>query len=256
MKVPKFVEKELQDKDCIGIVTNNKDPLYSGRCQVRVLQLMDEYDNDHLPWAHPLNSTVFAGNGAGSLSVPKIGHFVTIRFNNGDIYAPEYESIQNVDSQLIEEIRHDYEGTHVVLYDPDEELNVIYQRERGFMMFYRESFIQISPDSMITIEHANQESLIQLEGDKCNIVTKNEVNISAASKVDTTADEVRSAGNQTTKVGPGPYNSALLAEPMWALLTTLATAIDAKLPTTPGVNVGLVNEAKQVATSRNVKIST
>jgi len=256
MKTPEFLVKNLRDNDWIAVVTNNQDPLFSGRCQVRPFRLLDEIDSKLLPWAVPVNSTIFAGDGAGSLSVPKIGQIVRVQFNNGDVYAPEYTTIQNIDTQLIQEIQEDYDGTHVLLYDPDEELNIIYQRNRGMEIYYRESFIQISPDSMITIQHANQESLIQLEGDKLNIVTKNEVNVSAAAKVDVTADEVRVAGNQTTKVGPGPYNHAVMAEILFPLLSTLATAIDAKMPATPGVNVGLVEQAKSAATSTNVLIGT
>ena len=246
--------KDLHDNDWLGVVTNNIDPTFSGRCQIRVYRLMDNLDAKNLPWAVPINSTIFAGDGAGSLSVPKIGQIVRIQFNNGDIYSPEYTTIQNIDTQLIQRIKDDYDGTHVLLYDPDEELTVIYQRNSGFQMFYRGSFIQISPDSMITIEHANQESLIQLDGDKLNIVTKNEVNVSAAAKVEITADESIIKGNQVTKVGTPPYYHAVLAEVLFPLLQTMATALDAKMPATPGVNVGLVQQAKQAATSTNVLI--
>lgn len=256
MKVPDFLIKNLRDNDWIATVINNNDPLFSGRCQIRPFRLLDNIPDEDLPWAVPVNSTIFAGDGAGSLSVPKIGQIVRVQFNNGDIYAPEYTTIQNIDTQLIQRIKDDYDGTHVLLYDPDEELNIIYQRNSGIQIFYRDSFIQISPDSMITIQHANQDSLIQLEGDKCNIVTKNEVNISAAAKAQVTADEVIVAGNNATKVGPGPYNHSLLAEPMWGLLSALATALDQKFPATPGVNAGLIESAKQGATSTNVLISS
>lgn len=248
--------RDLHDNDFIAVVVNNKDPLFSGRCQIRPFRLLDDIPDSDLPWAIPANSTIFAGNGAGSLSVPKIGIIVKIVFNNGDIYSPEYTTIQNIDSELIQRIKDDYEGTHVLLYDPDEELTVIYQPNSGFQMFHKESFIQISPDSMITIQHANQDSLIQLEGDKINIVTKNEVNISAAAQATITADEVVVAGNQTTKVGVGPYQHTLLAEPMWALLTSICSIIDQKFSATPGVATGLVEAAKSAATSTNVLIST
>lgn len=256
MKKPDFLSKDLYDEDWIGVVTNNNDPLFSGRCQIRVFRLMDALDGNDLPWAVPINSTFFAGDGAGSLSVPKIGQIVRVQFNNGDIYAPEYSTIQNIDTQLIETIKEDYDGTHVLAFDPDEELSVIYQRNLGIQIYYRESFFQIAPDSMITIQHANQDSLIQMEGDKTYITTKNEVNISAGAKVEITADEVIAAGNQTTKVGSGPYYHGILAEPLFALLQTLATSIDAKFPSTPGVNVGLVQQAKQAATSKNVLMGT
>lgn len=254
MKKPYFLKKDLHDDDWIGTVTNNVDPLFSGRCQIRVFRLMDGIDAKELPWAVPINSTFFAGDGAGSLSVPKIGQIVRVQFNNGDIYAPEYSTIQNVDTELIETIKEDYDGTHVIAFDPDEGLNIIYQRNLGIQIWYRESFFQISPDSMITIQHANQDSLIQLEGDKCNITTKNEVNIAAGARVEVTADEVVAAGNQTTKIGAPPYYHAVMAEVLFPLLQTMATALDAKMPATPGVNVGLVETAKQAATSKNVLI--
>ena len=256
MKKPDFLTRDLFDDDWIGIVTNNTDPLFSGRCQVRVFNIMDDIDAQQLPWAVPVNSTFFAGDGAGTLSVPKIGQIVRVKFNNGDIYAPEYSTIQNIDTELIQAIKDDYDGTHVIAFDPDEELSIIYQRNLGIQIYYRESFIQIAPDSMITIQHANQDSLIQLEGDKCNITSKNEVNISAGARVELSADEVVAAGNQTTKIGPGPYYHAVLAEVLFPLLQTMATSLDAKMPATPGVNVGLVAQAKQASTSKNVLIST
>lgn len=249
------MNKSLHDSDWLGVIENNVDSLFSGRAQIRVFRLFDDLESSMLPWAIPINSNVMGANGAGSLSVPKIGMIVRVQFNNGDISAPEYETIQNIDSTLIEAIKEDYDGTHVMLYDQDEELNVIYQREAGFKIFHKESFIQISADSMITIQHANSDSLIQLQGETCNITSKNEINISAGSTVTVNADEIVASGNQATKIGPGNYNHAVLGEPLFALLTTLATAIDTKMPATPGVNAGLVQQTKQAALSKNVLIS-
>lgn len=256
MKKPDFLTRDLHDEDWIGVITNNIDPLFSGRCQIRVFRLMDNMVAQDLPWAVPINSTFFGGNGAGSLSVPKMGQIVRVQFNNGDIYAPEYSTIQNIDAQLIDAIKEDYEGTHVLAFDPDEELSIIYQRNLGIQIFYKESFFQIAPDSMITIQHANQDSLIQLEGDKCYITTKNEINISAGAKVEIIADEVIASGNQTTKLGPGPYSSGMLGEATFALLEAMAVIIDGKTPSSPGVAQNLVKQAKNAACSKNVLISS
>jgi len=252
----RLFSKELKKNDWLGVVVNNLDPLFSGRCQIMVYLLYDDIDPADIPWAVPINSTVFAGDGAGSLSVPKIGQILRVQFNNGDIYAPEYTTIQNIDTTLIDTIKNDYDGTHVLLYDPDEELSLIYQRALGIQLYFRGSFIQIAPDSMVTIQHANGDSIIQLEGDKCNITTKNEVNIAAGARVELTADEVAVLGKTTTKVGSSPYYSAVLAEPLFSLLTTMATALDAKMPATPGVNVAMVEQVKQAAMSKNVLIGT
>lgn len=250
-----FVDHDYSENSWIGVVTNINDPTFSGRCQVRVFGLLDGIKLEHLPWATPINSTIFAGDGAGSISIPKIGQFVRIQFNNGDMYAPEYTTIQNVDSELINMIKDDYEGTHVLLYDPAEELTVIFQKGSGIQIYLKESFFQITPDSMITLQTPNIDSVLQMEGDVTRITTKNEVEIAGAAKVTVEADEVIVKGSQATKIGPGPYRKAILAEPLWALLTTMATALDAKLPATPGVNAGLIEAAKQAATSTNVMIS-
>jgi len=249
-----FVQRDLHDNDWIGIIINSTDPTFSGRAQVKVFGVMDGLKDEHIPWASPINSTIFAGDGAGSLSIPKIGQFVRVQFNNGDIYAPEYTTIQNIDTDLINRIKEDYQGTHVLLYDPLEDINIIYQKESGIMIFYRESFFQISPDSMITLQHADSDSLIQMEGDITRIVTKNEVEISAAAKATVSADEVVINGAQRTKIGSPPYNHAVGGETLIALLSTMATSLDAKLPATPGVNIGLVEAAKQSILSTNVLI--
>jgi hypothetical protein len=249
-----FPNHDIMSEHWIGVVHNNVDPTFSGRCQIKVFGILDEVNEAHLPWATPINSGIFAGNGAGSLSVPKIGTFVRVKFNSGDLYAPEYEHIQNVDPELIAAIKDDYQGAHVLLYDPIEELNIMFQVNSGIKIYYKGSFFQISPDTMITLQTPDNESIIQLEGDITRITTKNEIDITAAAKVSVSADEVIVNGSQITKVGGAPYFHAVLAEPMWALLSTMASALDAKYPPTPGVNVGLVEAAKQSATSTNVMI--
>lgn len=251
-----FVSHDLHDNDFLGVIINNEDPTFAGRCQIKVFGVLEQMREEHLPWATPVNSTIFAGNGAGSLSIPKVGQFVRVQFNNGDLYAPEYTTIQNIDSKLIDLIKSDYYGTHVLLFDPDSDITVIFQKKSGLIMSYRGSFIQISPDNMITIQHSNADSIIQLDGDVCRISTKNEIQLAAASRISATADEAVINGKQATKIGPsGNYYHALLAEPMWGLLAAMAAAIDDKLPVTPGVTASLVDSAKTAATSTNVLIS-
>ena len=249
---------EFQDLsgDWIGVVINNQDPTFAGRAKVRVFGIMDGIKDEHVPWAIPLTAKFYAGNGGGNISIPKLGQIVRIKFNGDDIYAPEIIAIQNIDSDLIEKIKEDYQGTHVIIYDPEVNLSIIHQVQSGLMIFYKDSFFQISPDSMITLQTENADSVIQLEGDVTRVVTKNEVIVAAAAKATVTADEVVVSGANTTKVGPGPtYEPAVLGSGLWAILTTMASAIDAKAPATPGLTVGLVESLKLAATSTNVQIS-
>lgn len=247
----------LRDNDLLGIVVNNNDPTFSGRARVRVFGVYDNIKDEHLPWATPVSSHFYGSSGAADISIPKLGQFVRVQFNDGDIYAPEIISIQNLDNSLIETLKQDYIGTHVLLYDFDADLSVIYQPNSGLLIFHKGSFMQITPDSMITIQTEDAESLIQMEGDVTTIATKNEVKVAAASKAEVSADEVWIKGAQTTKIGNGPiFHDALLAAPMWGLLTTMAGVIDAKLAITAGTMTSLVEATKQAATSTNVKISS
>lgn len=69
----------------IGIVENNEDPKKLGRCRVRVLDLFDEIPIEDIPWASPwkdLNGNAF--------NVPEKGKVVTVVFDQGNIYKPEY----------------------------------------------------------------------------------------------------------------------------------------------------------------------
>lgn len=246
---------DLKDNDWLGVIVNNQDPTFSGRAQVRVFTVMDGIKNEHLPWAVPINSTIYGGDGGGNMSVPKLGQFVRVQFCNGDLYSPEIINLQNLDTTLIETIKEDYQGTHVIAFDPDFGLNIIHQPDSGLLIFYRDSFFQISPDSMVTIQTEDADSLIQLEGDTTRIVTKNEVVVAAASKAEVTADEVVVTGANTTKVGPGPYEDAILSDGLIAMLKSLGTIIDAKYPASPGATNQIIEAQKLAIKSTNVKIS-
>ena len=61
-----FLSHDLHDNDFLGVIVNNVDSTYSGRCQVKIFGVLDQIEDNFLPWAVPANSCVFAGNGAGS----------------------------------------------------------------------------------------------------------------------------------------------------------------------------------------------
>lgn len=175
----RLLSTNLLDKDWLGVVIDNKDTKSSFRCKIRVFGLFDELEDDVIPWAFPANNGVFAGSngGFGSGSVPKIGTIVKVHFSSGNKYAPEYYSVQNINSALQEEIADDYDGTHVLVYDEDEGLKITYQKGSGLKIHLRDSHVTINPDTSITIEHSSSESIIELLENKINIVSSKEVNV-------------------------------------------------------------------------------
>jgi hypothetical protein len=242
----------------IGEVVDNNDPLKEFRCKIRVYGLMDKLKDDELIWFYPDNNAFFSGGnskGFGSGSVPKVGSKVKVKFLNNDIYSGVYYSIENINESLRNEIADDYLNTHVLLYDEEQQLKVIYQPNRGFEIYLKESHILINPDSSITIEHKGTSSIIELLDNNIKIIANSTVEITAQDKVEITAKESILNGTQVTKLGPTPSYSGVLAEPLFAALKQLANMIDSKYPTSAGVASSLIQQAEQLATSKNVKLT-
>lgn len=263
----KYLLEDENSSDWIGVVVDNEDPLFSGRCKVRVFGKFDgSYNPDDtapgipdsdLPWAYPAGSSIFGGSdgGAGSLSVPKKGTNVKVRFSGGNIYAPEYFAIQDVNQSVIDEISSSYQNSHVLFMDKDENTKIVYTPAKGLEIFNKDSHIVINPDSSITIEHKDTKSIIELVGPTINITSNSNINITSNSKIQAQSSECVVNGTSVTKLGPAPTYSAVLAEPLWMYLKMLASAIDAKLPTSPGALSSMAASFQQLSTSKNVKVS-
>ena len=243
----------------IGKVEAIDDPKFEGRCKVKVFSLFDDMDIADLPWATPAaKPTVFGQDArAGSISIPKIGAVVGVKFNNGDIYSPEYSQVQELGEDIKEELkkgntpekfRKKYEGSHFILFDGDEEIKFWFDREIGLQMELKQSFIRIDNEtSNILIEHKDNHSQIGLENTVIRIVADSEVRITGTSKIN----------SKTTILGAsGVQYSAVLGEPLFAILKTMAATIDAKVPSTAGALASAVDAAKVQVLSRTVTIGT
>ena len=267
--------ENLIGRNFIGKVVDNNDPEREGRCRVMIFGLFESedptYDEkgnptgkkktsipiDAIPWAHPAGRKMFAGGAGGfaDISIPKIGTFVQVRFAEGNIYSPEYSTIQNFNETVQAEISDSYLNSHVLAYDVDEDMKIFYTPSKGLELYLKKSHITINPDSSITIEHADSDSIIELVGPNINITANSSVNITANSLIKGEATEVAMNGSSVTKLGPAPTYSAVLAEPLWLFLKALAGAVDGKLPSTPGVMTAQAASFEQLATSKNVKVS-
>lgn len=234
-----ILSKDLSKQNFIGQVIYNNDPDMVGRCKVRVLGLMDDLDENLIPWFSPMTIGIFSSiDGGGNFSVPKNGAWVRVRFPNEDIYSGEYTSIQNVDPNMFTGDsgldKEDYVGTHVLLYDADQELMIVFQPHSGITMYYRESKINIAPTNVITLCQPNNNSIITLNNDTINITSNNEINISAHAAANVSADVVNLNAN-SVNVGKGASAHAVNGERLISVLQTLATAISQKYPITPGM---------------------
>jgi len=247
------------DKSFMGMIEDANDPRREGRCRVRVFGIHDDLEVEDIPWAYPAQkSTYFGKDGkAGSLSVPKKGGVVVIRFNNGNLYSPEYYSIHELEDTARDELEKEgeYLGSHVILFDGDEEIKIWFTVNKGLTMQLKGSRINIRQDRGIEIEHAGTSSSIELSGGDINIQSQSTINLTSGNEIITTSNLVHLAGNQTI-VGEGTLSpeKAVLGETLFAALYQLAAIIDAKFPTSGGAASAIVKTAETSALSNTVVI--
>jgi hypothetical protein len=205
MKQAELINDNIRDTHWLGEVVDNQDPLSNGRCKVKVFGKFDTIPTEAIPWASPMNRNL-----PGSHAVPRIGDIVGVRFDNGDIYHPEYlfQVNQNTDlkTDVLENSSEPYNVISLV-YDAERNVRIYYSPEDGLVMTSGESqtsqpMIRFSPDGEIFIN-----------SDKIYIATAGDDTTEPAVKGQTLADLLMEIINQfnshTHPTGVGPSGPPL-----------------------------------------------
>lgn len=104
------------NKTYIGVVEDNDDPKKLGRVRVRVLDIFDEIPIEDIPWANPWKD--LNGNG---FNVPEKGKIVTIVFDQGNIYKPEFLYSEHYNINLEQKLQKldgkDYTSMKSIFFD-------------------------------------------------------------------------------------------------------------------------------------------
>lgn len=172
-------EDNLRDTHWLGEVVNNEDPENQGRCRVRVFGKFDLVDPEFIPWSSPANRLT-----TGFHAVPGVGEVVGIRFNNGNIYQPEYlyNVVQN--ANLKSEV---LDGSSA----PQNVISLIYDAERNIRIFY-------SPeDGLVMTTGANKDAQPMIR-------------FSPDGKMFFNADNIFIAGNSTDETQPAVKGQKLV----------------------------------------------
>jgi hypothetical protein len=246
------------DKKYMGVVEDANDPRKEGRAKIRVFGIFDDLATDDLPWAYPKNkSTYFGKDGkGGSISIPKVHSVVAVEFNNGNIYSPEFYSIHELADDVKDELSKEgeYHGTHICLFDGDEELKIWFTVEKGLTLQLKGSRVNIGQDKAIQIEHADSSASIELRGGEININANSTINIVSDNEVNVTSNSINIDGN-AVKIGHNTEQPAVLGDDLFKLLHTLASAIDAKWPASPGLSDFAVSTFENIALSKTVTVT-
>jgi len=189
-----FQRDNLVGTQWVGVVEDNADPLFEGRCRIRVLGKMDQRVNledpnseyvlpkDKLPWARAANATTGGSeSGGGRFDPPKLGAVVEVSFDNGNLYSPVYHHSLYISDDVKSEIQGSYENAHVLIYDTafgqsisdsgevsnsreGEGIKVFFTEEKGFTIDYAtgsgSTVFTIKPDNSVEVVNANGDSIV------------------------------------------------------------------------------------------------
>ena len=224
-----LLSDDLGSKEWVGLVVDATDPELMGRCRVRVYGIFDTLPDEHLPWSFPASNNTFAGGEGGYafISVPKVGSLVKIKFANGDRYSPQYLGLININPDVQAEIGDTYEGSHVLLYDVDEDMKIFYTPGKGLRIALKQSNLTINPDKSITIEHADSKSIIELNGENINVTSQTEVKV--------TSQKVIIDHTDTIELGAGAVERLVLGDTFLTLFNSHTHIGNMGLPTSPPV---------------------
>jgi hypothetical protein len=179
---------ELNGTYWLGEVVDINDPNKVGRIKVKVFGKFDLIPTEDIPWAYPTNAYTGGDiDGGGSFSVPKKGSIVSVTFDSGNIYHPEYKFIQNISKALKDEISNSYENAHSVIYDTVTEggVKVFFTEEKGLMFDFKSTQVNIKPDKSVKIQTESGKSIIEITNDgKLTITQDGNITIKTNANID------------------------------------------------------------------------
>ena len=230
-----FQRDNLVGTQWVGVVEDNQDPLFEGRCRIRVYGKMDQrvdledpnsefvLPTDKLPWARAANAnTGGSDSGGGSFSPPKLGTVVEITFDNGNLYSPVYHHAVYISDEVKEEIQNSYGNAHVLVYDTafgqsidssgevtndreGEGIKVFFTEEKGFVIDYAtgngSTVFVLKPDNAVEITNPNGDSVVMSNDGTIRFTHSGTVTIEAGGDVEVNCTNAKVEASADVEVG-------------------------------------------------------
>lgn len=195
---------DLQGTSWIGEVVDIEDTLKIGRVKIKVYGLFDEIPTADIPWAYPGNNTTGGSvTGGGFFSVPKKGALVSVKFDQGNLYHPEYYYNQQISDEVKAEVENSYENAHIIVYDTvtSGAVKIFFTEEKGVMIDYQKTQINIKPDKSVLVQTASGDSKIEIMDDgKMTITQADEINIKTDKNLVIKCDNAKVTANNEVLV--------------------------------------------------------
>lgn len=222
-----FNKDNIRDGHYCGRVVDIEDPLNLGRIRVEVFGFFDGLEPTLIPWATPGNGfTGGSSTGSGFFSIPKLGSLVDVQFDNGNIYNPVYLFQQRISDELREEIGDD-KNAHSIIYDTENSIKVYYTTEKGLMLDFSETLVNIKSDNTIIITNPN--------GDKVELINDGNITIETGTKVTVKSPEVIIDAARKIELGRGATEDVILGNKFMTLFNSHTHLSVLGVPTSPPV---------------------
>lgn len=148
-----------RSKTYLGIVEENQDPKKIGRCRIRVIDIFDDIPVEDIPWASPWKD--LNGN---SFNVPEKGKIVTVVFDSGNIYKPEYIFAEhyniNLERKLSSLSGEDYTSMKSVIFD--QSTQIFRNKSEGLKIDHEYTNINIDDYGNILLNLRDNKSVITI----------------------------------------------------------------------------------------------
>lgn len=232
-----LINDNLRTSNWLGEVVDVSDPNFDGRIKVKVFGKFDKLEDNFIPWARAQNRVSGgSSSGSGFHSTPKVGSIVGVKFDNGNVYEPEWYMIQHISDELKEEIQGSYENAHSIIYDTLTEggLKVFFTEEKGLMFDYKETQINIKPDNSILIQNPN--------GDSVELTNEGACTVNVSDKIDVTCIDATIKASGTAwidspqiELGKTAIEHVIKGETFQALFNSHIHIGNVGIPTSPPV---------------------
>lgn len=231
----------------LGEVVDIEDPLKIGRVKINVYGKFDTIPTEDIPWAYPGNNhTAGSATGGGFFSVPKKGAVVSVKFDQGNIYHPEYFFNQKISEEVKAEIEGSYPNAHVLIFDTVTEgaLKIFFTEQKGLMLDYKQTQINIKPDKSIDVHTASGNSKIELLDDgKLNVTHASDITIKCDTKISITSanettikcDKLIIDHASTIELGKGATEKVVLGNKFMSLFNQHTHLGNLGAPTSPPI---------------------
>ena len=153
------MKSRVKDLTFIGFVEDNNDPKKLGRCKVRVHTIFDDIPTEDLPWAAPfkdLNGNIF--------NAPEVGKVVTIIFDNGNIYKPEFIYADHYNINLENKLKALSEDDYITFKSVflDESTQIYRSKSEGLKIDHEYTNINLDKNGSINLNLRDNSSKVNI----------------------------------------------------------------------------------------------